>query len=102
MKYCHNNKDNIKRMFQLTFSTTKVISIDKLATSVTQQLTKYKIHMTVQLTFSSNKATTIDKLATSVTKQFKIYKIHMRVQVTFSSIKIHLLCKSIVKTLHYF
>ena len=26
----------------------------------------------------------------------------MRVQVTFSSIKIHLLCKSIVKTLHYF
>jgi hypothetical protein len=59
MKYCHNNKDNIKRMFQLTFSTTKVISIDKLATSVTQQLTKYKIHMTVQLTFSSNKATTI-------------------------------------------
>ena len=89
-------------MFQLTFSTTKVISIDKLATSVTQQLTKYKIHKTVQLTFSSSKATTIDKLATSVTKQFKIYKIHMRVQVTFSSIKIHLLCKSIVKTLHYF
>jgi len=36
---------------QLTFSSSKVTTIDKLATSVTKQFKIYKIHMRVQATF---------------------------------------------------